>query len=177
MKLEKATFGAGCFWCVENIFASLKGVEQVRPGYTGGTVVNPTYEEVCTGNTGHAEVCQIEFNPEAISFSKLLEVFWKIHDPTTLNRQGPDLGTQYRSAVFCHTKEQWDTSKKIKAQLESANIWNDPVVTEIIMLDKFFPAEEYHKDYYSKNPQNQYCSLVVTPKLKKFQKVFADLIK
>ena len=177
MSKEIATFGAGCFWCVETIFSSLKGVNEVLPGYCGGNKENPTYEEVCEGTTGHAEVCQISFDPEVISYSGLLEVFWKIHDPTTLNRQGEDIGTQYRSIIFYHTEGQKTLAENAKHSLEKAKIWDNTIVTRIEPFNTFFVAEGYHKDYYNNNPSNKYCSLVVTPKVEKFKKVFKELLK
>ncbi len=176
-KLEKATFGAGCFWCTEAVFLRLKGVEKATPGYTGGDVVNPTYEQVCTGTTGHAEVIQIEYDPAEITYPELLEVFWKTHDPTTLNRQGADVGTQYRSAVFYHNEEQRKTAEKFKAELNSAKVFTNPIVTEITELEKFYSAEKYHHNYYDDNPAQPYCSFVITPKIDKLQKVFADKLK
>lgn len=175
--LELATFGAGCFWCVEAVFERLHGVEKVVSGYAGGSVDNPTYKQVVEGNTGHAEVCQISFNPDIISFDELLEVFWKTHDPTTLNRQGADVGTQYRSAVFYHNDEQKKLAEVYKSKLEEAEIFDDPIVTEITPLDKFYVAENYHQDYYEYNSSQPYCAFVITPKLEKFEKVFSDKLK
>jgi peptide-methionine (S)-S-oxide reductase len=177
MSNELATLGAGCFWCVEAVFDRLRGVESVMPGYTGGQNENPTYEQICTGTTGHAEVLQVSFDPEIITFSKLLEVFFKIHDPTTLNRQGADAGTQYRSSIFFHNDEQEAQSKEIIAKLDESGAYNDPIVTEVTKLEKYWPAENYHKDYFANNPENQYCQLVVRPKVEKFAKVFADISK
>ena len=167
---EKATFGAGCFWCVEAVFQRLEGVKDVVPGYCGGTKVNPTYNEVCTGRTGHAEVAQITFNPETISFDELLNMFWLSHDPTTKNRQGNDVGTQYRSAVFYHNEEQRSAAEKSKENLDNSNIFSDQIVTEITALDKFWPAEDYHNDYYNNNPNQPYCRVVIKPKLDKLFK-------
>ncbi|MBL4623828.1 MAG: peptide-methionine (S)-S-oxide reductase MsrA [Flavobacteriales bacterium] len=175
--MEKATFGAGCFWCVEAIFSELKGVESVEPGYAGGQTDNPTYKEICIGTTGHAEVAQITFDPSVISFAKLLSVFWKTHDPTTLNRQGADSGTQYRSVVFYHTEEQKQTAEKYKKELSESGAWDNPIVTEISALDKFYPAENYHQDYYANNKDQQYCRYVIQPKLEKFRAVFAEELK
>ncbi|QQS50900.1 MAG: peptide-methionine (S)-S-oxide reductase MsrA [Bacteroidota bacterium] len=177
MKIEYATFGAGCFWCVEAVFASLKGVIKVEPGYCGGDTVNPTYEEVCTGNTNHAEVCHIEFDSETIGFEKLLEVFWKVHDPTTLNRQGGDIGTQYRSVIFCHNAEQKHLAESIKEKLEDEKVWDKPVVTVIEDFEVFYPAEDYHFNYFKNNPNQQYCAVVVRPKVEKFKKVFSAYLK
>jgi len=176
-KLDTATFGAGCFWCVEAVFQQLRGVQTVESGYSGGHTQNPTYKEVCTGMTGHAEVCQITYDPSVISFTELLEVFWKTHDPTTLNRQGGDIGTQYRSAIFFHSKDQQLLAEEMKEKLDAAKIWNDPLVTEIVPFVEFYKAEAYHQEYYSQNASQPYCSLVITPKLEKFRKVFADKLK
>ena len=174
---ETATFGGGCFWCTEVLFKSLKGVETVESGYSGGKVKNPTYKEVCTGETGHAEVTQITFDPAVISFRELLEVFWETHDPTILNRQGADVGTQYRSAVFYHSPEQKEVAEKYKAKLNKENVFDKPVVTEITPFDKFYKAEDYHQDYYEKNSTQGYCQMVIVPKLEKFRKVFKDKLK
>lgn len=176
-KLDTATFGAGCFWCVEAVFQQLKGVQSVESGYSGGHAKNPTYKQVCTGMTGHAEVCQITYDTSVISFTELLEVFWKTHDPTTLNRQGGDVGTQYRSVIFFHSKEQQLLAEEMKEKLDAAKIWNDPLVTEIVPFVEFYKAEAYHQEYYSQNASQPYCSLVITPKLEKFRKVFADKLK
>jgi peptide-methionine (S)-S-oxide reductase len=167
-----ATFGAGCFWCVEAAFQQLKGVSSVVSGYSGGTVKNPTYEQVCTGRTGHAEVCQIEFDPEKISYEELLEVFFEIHDPTTLNRQGNDVGTQYRSVVFYHDENQKKIAEEVKAELDAKGIWKNPIVTEITSFTEFHKAEEYHQDYFRNNPNQPYCRVVIKPKIDKFEKVF-----
>lgn len=174
---ETATFGAGCFWCVEAIFEELNGVLLVESGYSGGHVNAPSYEEVCTGTTGHAEVCRITYNPEIISYIELLEVFWKTHDPTTLNRQGADVGSQYRSAVFFHNKRQQQLAEEMKEKLDNAGIWDSPIVTEISPFDAFYMAEDYHQDYYYQNMSKPYCSLVITPKLKKFHELFSDKLK
>lgn len=176
-KYETATFGTGCFWCTETIFEKLKGVESAVSGYSGGTKENPTYKEVCTGNTGHAEVIQVTYDPSIISFKDLLEVFWKTHDPTTLNRQGEDVGTQYRSAIFYHTDEQKKLAEEYIAKLKSAKVFKDPIVTEITKFKNFFPAENYHQDYYEQNKSQPYCSFVITPKVEKFKKVFHDKLK
>lgn len=176
MSLQEAVFGNGCFWCTEAIFSSLKGVIDVSPGYSGGITENPSYEEVCTGTTGHAEVCKISFDSSVISYLQLLEVFWRTHDPTTLNRQGPDLGTQYRSVIFYLGHEQKQQAELSKKKLEEAKIWGNPVVTEIKPLTTIYLAEEYHKNYYESNPGNQYCSVIVTPKINKFREVFKTLI-
>lgn len=176
-KTETATFGSGCFWCTETIFEKLDGVISAVSGYSGGTKENPTYREVCTGNTGHAEVVQITYDPSKISFTELLEVFWQTHDPTTLNRQGNDVGTQYRSAIFYHNEEQKKLAEEYKAKLTEAKIFKDPIVTEITRFDKFYPAENYHQDYYELNKSQPYCSMVITPKVEKFKKVFKDKLK
>lgn len=174
---ETATFGNGCFWCTEAIFKSLKGVETVESGYSGGKIKNPTYREVCSGLTGHAEVIQITFDPSVITYDELLEVFWETHDPTTLNRQGADVGTQYRSAVFYHTPEQKQAAEKYKSELNRQNVYNKPVVTEITPFDTFYKAEDYHQNYYANNPTQGYCQMVIVPKLEKFRKVFKDKLK
>lgn len=177
MNTKTATFGSGCFWCSEAIFSRLEGVEKVEPGFSGGHVKNPSYKEVVTGETGHAEVSQITYNPDIVSFKTLLEVFWKTHDPTTLNRQGGDVGTQYRSVIFFHDEEQETLAKEYMAALDKANIWDNPIVTEVVPFVKFYPAEDYHNDYYENNPTNSYCNFVVTPKVEKFEKVFKDKLK
>jgi len=174
---ETATFGNGCFWCTEAIFKSLKGVETVESGYSGGKLKDPTYREVCSGETGHAEVIQITFDPTVISFRELLEVFWETHDPTTLNRQGADVGTQYRSAIFYHSPQQKEISEKYKAELNKENVFDKPVVTEITTFEKFYKAEDYHQDYYKNNSKQGYCQMVIVPKLEKFRKVFKDKLK
>lgn len=171
---QLATFGGGCFWCVEAVFLELKGVEKVVSGYAGGTVPNPTYEQICSGTTGHAEVIQITFDPAVISYDQLLNVFWHVHDPTTLNRQGADVGTQYRSTIMVHDAEQRSIAEASKAKTEASGLWKDPIVTEIVPLDVFYPAETYHQDYYNRNPRQGYCSFVIAPKMQKFRKEFAD---
>ena len=175
--LDTATFGAGCFWCVEAIFQNLQGVYTVESGYSGGTVKDPTYEQVCTGTTGHAEVARITYDPNEISFETLLNVFFRTHDPTTLNQQGADVGTQYRSAIFYENESQKETAEKVKAEVEAAGVWDDPIVTEISPLTNYYKAEDYHQNYYNNNPNKGYCSAVIYPKLKKFYKEFPDLIK
>ena len=175
--LQKATFGSGCFWCTEAVFEELNGVHSVVSGYAGGNVVNPSYDEVCSGRTGHAEVTQITFDPEVISFDELLEVFWKTHDPTTLNRQGNDVGTQYRSAIFYHNEEQKNLAEKYKKELDQSGAWDKPIVTEISPITNYFAAEDYHQDYYDNNPNQGYCAFVIGPKLEKFRKVFKDKLK
>ncbi len=174
---DTITLGAGCFWCVEAVFQQLRGVTSVVSGYSGGHVKNPSYKEVCTGNTGHAEVCQVTWNPAEVSLSEILEVFWKTHDPTTLNRQGADVGTQYRSVIFYHNAEQQQMAADIKSALEKEKIWPNPVVTEIVPFEKFYPAEDYHQEYYFNNTSQPYCTMVITPKLEKFKKVFSDKLR
>jgi peptide-methionine (S)-S-oxide reductase len=175
---EIATLANGCFWCTEAIFTSLEGVIQVTSGYTGGKVKNPTYKEVCSGLTGHAECLQIVYDPSKIRFEELLEVFWETHDPTTLNRQGNDVGTQYRSAVFYHTEEQKEKSIRFKEELNKSGAFDKPIVTEITAFDLFYPAEDYHQQYFEMNgDSNPYCQLVVRPKVEKFRKVFKDKLK
>lgn len=174
---DTATFGAGCFWCVEAVFQELKGVQKVTSGYSGGTVKNPSYREVCTGRTGHAEVIQVVYDPDTISFSELLEVFWQTHDPTTLNQQGADIGTQYRSAVFYHSPEQQQLAEEYKKKLDASGAFSAPVVTEISPLVSFYPAEDYHQNYYAENGEQPYCRAVIRPKMDKFRAVFADKLK
>lgn len=171
---KMATLGAGCFWCVEAIFQELKGVINVVPGYAGGATKTTTYKEVCGGNTGHAEVAQITYDPNKITFDELLEVFWSVHDPTTLNRQGNDVGTQYRSVIFYHDDEQKNLAEKYKRELEASGSWDNPIVTEISALNNYSQAENYHNDYYSLNSEESYCRFVIQPKLEKFRKVFKD---
>lgn len=175
--MKTATFGAGCFWCIEAVFQELNGVHSVVPGYSGGKTENPTYQEVCSGNTGHAEVAQITYDPEIVTFEELLEIFWKTHDPTTLNRQGNDIGTQYRSVIFYHNDEQKELAEKYKQALNDEKVFSDPVITEISPLSKFYKAEDYHQNYYANNPNQGYCSFVIAPKLEKFRKVFKDKLK
>ncbi|MGZ3883941.1 MAG: peptide-methionine (S)-S-oxide reductase MsrA [Bacteroidia bacterium] len=175
--IDTATFGSGCFWCVEAVFQRLNGVIKVTSGYSGGTVKNPAYREVCTGTTGHAEVCQIVYDKTKISFKDLLEVFWKTHDPTTLNSQGNDHGTQYRSAIFYHNAEQKELSEKYKAELDKSGAFNAPITTEITAYTNFYPAEDYHQDYYNMNGSEPYCRFVIQPKVEKFEKVFKDKLK
>jgi len=175
--LEKATLGGGCFWCTEAVYKNLKGVKEVWPGYSGGTVKNPSYEEVCTGNTGHAEVVQITYDPGVIPFSKILEVFFMTHDPTTLNRQGADVGTQYRSAVFFHNSEQKATARRIIERFEAEKVYDTPIVTEVTPFEAFYKAEDYHKNYFERNKNQPYCRFVVAPKVEKFKKIFRDELK
>ncbi|WP_224013770.1 peptide-methionine (S)-S-oxide reductase MsrA [Ferruginibacter albus] len=176
-KTDTATFGNGCFWCTEAVFQELKGVLKVTSGYSGGTVENPTYKQVCTGTTGHAECLQIVYDPSVISYDELLEVFWKTHDPTTLNRQGNDVGTQYRSVVFYHSDEQKAKAEKYKDELNKAGAYPDPIVTIIEPFTKFYPAEDYHQNYFNENGDEPYCRLVIRPKVEKFEKVFKDKLK
>ncbi len=176
-KLEQATFGGGCFWCTEAVYQELQGVFNVTSGYSGGKKPNPTYEEICTGLTGHAEVIQVEYDPKQISFTELLEVFWKTHDPTTLNRQGADVGTQYRSVVFYHDDQQKALAEELKQKLDEAGAFDDPIVTEISPLENFYPAEKYHQNYFALNGGQPYCRMVVAPKVDKVRKVFAEKLK
>ncbi len=175
--LELATFGAGCFWCVEAMFESIKGVESAVSGYSGGTVKRPTYKEVCNGNTGHAEVIQVHFNASVISYEELLEAFFLAHDPTTLNRQGVDVGTQYRSVIFFHSALQEQLAQECKTKLDASKALDSPIVTEITPFDTFYEAEDYHQEYFALNPDQPYCSRVVGPKLDKFRKVFKEKLK
>ncbi len=170
--MELVTLGSGCFWCTEAVFQQLKGVETVVSGYSGGHIENPSYEQVVTGRTGHAEVCQIQFDPEQISFEDVLEIFFSTHDPTTLNRQGNDVGSQYRSAIFYHSEEQRKIAERVKAELEKSGTWKNPLVTEIVPFENFFQAENYHQNYFRNNPNQSYCRFVIAPKLDKFEKVF-----
>ena len=174
---ELATLAGGCFWCLEAAFDQLKGVERVQSGYAGGTVANPTYQQVCAGSTGHAEVVQITFDPGVISYRDLLDVFFVVHDPTTLNRQGGDVGTQYRSAIFYHTPEQKTEAERVIAELNAAKAWDDPIVTEVVPLERFYPAEEYHRDYYRRNPSQGYCQVVIAPKVAKVRKQYFEKLK
>lgn len=175
--LEVATLAGGCFWCTEAAFSIIKGVERIEPGYTGGTVPNPTYEEVSTGTTGHSEAAQIFFDPTVISYKEILEIFFTMHDPTSLNRQGADVGTQYRSAIFYHTLEQKAIAEKLIEELNAEGIWNKPIVTTLEPLNVFYNAETYHKDYYKKHPKEPYCQAVIAPKIAKLQHRFIDKIK
>lgn len=177
VKTDTATFGTGCFWCTEAIFQQLKGVISATSGYSGGHVDNPTYKEVCEGTTGHAEVIQVVYDPQVISFEELLQAFWQSHDPTTLNRQGNDVGPQYRSVVFYHNQDQKEKTEKYKAELNASKAFNNPIVTEISPFTKFYKAENYHQDYYNNNGSQPYCTYVIRPKLEKFNKVFKDKLK
>lgn len=174
---ETATFGGGCFWCTEAVFKQLKGVINTTVGYSGGNVENPTYEQVCTGKTGHAEVCQVVFDPQVISYTELLDVFFKTHDPTTLNRQGADVGTQYRSVIFYHNEVQKNSALEFIAKLEREKVFYNPIVTAVESLKNFYKAEEYHQDYFEKNPYSTYCIFVVKPKVDKTKKLFKEKIK
>lgn len=174
---EVATLAGGCFWCLEAVFEQLRGIERVKSGYAGGHVANPSYREVCTGRTGHAEVVQVEFDPDEIPYRELLEVFFAIHDPTQLNRQGPDVGTQYRSAIFYHTKEQKEMAERLIAELGEEDLFDDPIVTEVAPLDAFYPAEDYHDEYYRRNTGQPYCQAVISPKVAKFRSKFSDRLK
>jgi peptide-methionine (S)-S-oxide reductase len=171
---EKATLAGGCFWCLEAVYDQLRGVENVESGYAGGSTISPSYQQVCTGTTGHAEVVQVTFDPEAISFRDLLDIFFTIHDPTTLNRQGADVGTQYRSAIFYHTPEQKAIAEETIAELEREKLWSAPIVTQIVPLTDFYPAEEYHRDYFARNPGQGYCQAVIAPKVAKFRKKYFE---
>lgn len=175
--MQKITLGAGCFWCVEAIYKELKGVEKIEPGYSGGKIANPTYREVCSGLTGHAEVIQLEYDESVIDFKEILEVFFKTHDPTTLNRQGADVGTQYRSAIFYHNENQKEIAEKVIKELDDSNAFDNAIVTEVTEFTAFYSAEEYHKNYYKNNPEEGYCRMVVRPKLEKFKKVFGEKLK
>jgi peptide-methionine (S)-S-oxide reductase len=171
---ETITLGGGCFWCVEAVYQDVNGVQQVVSGYTGGTVDNPTYQQVCSGTTGHAEVVQITFDPEIISFADILYIFWRVHDPTTLNRQGADVGTQYRSAIFYHNDEQKAIAEKSKQEADASGLWPNAIVTEISPFTHFYEAEGYHQNYYRLNPNQPYCRMVIDPKVRKFKKEFQD---
>jgi peptide-methionine (S)-S-oxide reductase len=175
--LETATLAAGCFWCVEAVFDDLRGVEDVVSGYSGGHTENPTYQEVCSETTGHAEVVQIKFNPEELSYADLLRVFFAVHDPTTLNRQGNDVGTSYRSAIFYHSPEQKRAAEEVIKEVSEAQIYDKPIVTQIAAFDKFYPAEDYHQEYFANNPAQPYCAAVVAPKVAKFRKQFVSRLK
>jgi peptide-methionine (S)-S-oxide reductase len=176
-RYEQITLGAGCFWCVETIFERVRGVSEVVSGYSGGKIANPTYREVTSGRTGHAEVIQVTYDPGVIPLEKLLEIFFMTHDPTTLNRQGADVGTQYRSAIFFHTREQKETAEMVKSNLEKEKIWPDPIVTEITPFSAFYRAEDYHQEYFTNNPEQAYCRMVINPKVEKFKKTFLEYLK
>jgi peptide-methionine (S)-S-oxide reductase len=174
---EVATLGGGCFWCLEAVYEELRGVETVESGYAGGSVPNPTYRQVCTGTTGHAEVVRVEFDPEVVSFREILEVFFTIHDPTTLNRQGADVGTQYRSAIFYHDEEQRRVAEEVIAWVEAEGLYKNPVVTEVAPAGEFFVAEDYHQEYYRNNAYQPYCQVVIAPKVAKFRKQYLEKLK
>jgi peptide-methionine (S)-S-oxide reductase len=174
---EVATLGGGCFWCLEAVFDDLRGVEDVVSGYSGGKVRDPSYDAVCSGTTGHAEVVQVTFDPAVVSFREILQVFFTIHDPTTLNRQGADVGTQYRSAVFFHSPEQERTAREVIAELEAEGVWDDPIVTQVVPFSEFFAAEGYHQEYFRRNPRQPYCQVVVAPKVSKFRKQYLQQLK
>jgi peptide-methionine (S)-S-oxide reductase len=176
-KQELATLAGGCFWCLEAVYLDLQGVSQVESGYAGGWVPNPSYQAVCTGTTGHAEVVQLTYDPAMVSYRDLLNIFFTIHDPTTLNRQGNDIGPQYRSAIFTHSAEQEQIAREVVHQLEADKLWSNPIVTEIKPLDRFYPAEAYHQDYYNRNTSQLYCQVVIAPKVAKFRKKFTDRLK
>jgi peptide-methionine (S)-S-oxide reductase len=177
LNIDTATFGTGCFWCTEAVFQQLEGVEKVTSGYSGGTVVNPTYEQICTKTTGHAECLNVLYDPAKISYEELLKVFWEVHDPTTLNRQGADVGTQYRSVIFYHNAAQKVLAEKYKAELDKSGAWDNPIVTTLEPMTIFYPAEAYHQNYYNNNTSQGYCQFVIRPKLEKFEKVFKDKLK
>jgi len=176
-ELETATLAAGCFWCVEAVFDDLQGVEDVVSGYSGGHTDNPTYRQVCDGNTGHAEVAEIRFDPSVISFKDVLRVFFSVHDPTTLNRQGNDIGTQYRSAIFYHNEDQKRDAEEVIKEVTDEGVYDNPIVTEVVPFEKFWPAEDYHQEYFLNNPNQPYCTAVVAPKVRKFRQKFADRLK
>ncbi|HMM79067.1 MAG TPA: peptide-methionine (S)-S-oxide reductase MsrA [Pyrinomonadaceae bacterium] len=175
--LERATLAGGCFWCTESVFDELRGVESVVSGYSGGHKDSPTYQEVCTGTTGHAEVIQIEFDPAEIDFPDILRVFFTVHDPTTLNRQGGDIGTQYRSSVFYHSEAQKQVAEAVIREIDEAGVYERPIVTEVVPFEKFWPAEDYHQEYFVNNPNQPYCSAVIAPKVAKFRKMYAERLK
>ena len=175
--MEIATLAGGCFWCTEAVFKELKGVEKVEPGYAGGTVPNPTYEQVCTGRTGHAEAVQVTFDPADISYEELLKIFFTVHDPTTLNRQGADVGTQYRSVIFYHSDQQKSTAQQVVSEVTAAKLWNAPIVTQIEPFQAFYRAEDYHLDYFKNNPRQPYCQMVIAPKVRKFREHYMEKLK
>ena len=177
MDRELATLGGGCFWCLDAVFRELRGVEQVVSGYAGGHVANPTYEQVCSGRTGHAEVVQITFDPSKVTYRELLEVFFTIHDPTTRDRQGADVGSQYRSVIFYHSPEQRQTAEAVMAELSAAGLWSAPMVTQLVPFEAFYPAEAYHQNYFARNPQQPYCQIVIVPKVAKFRERYLAQLK
>ena len=174
---ESATLAGGCFWCLEAVFGEVDGVEQVSSGYAGGTTSNPTYQEVCTGTTGHAEAVQLAFNPGRISYREILRIFFSIHDPTTANRQGGDVGTQYRSAIFYHDDRQRATAEALVRELNEARLWKKPIVTQVVPLEKFYPAEDYQREYFLRHPEQSYCQVVISPKVDKFRKQWTKRVK
>jgi peptide-methionine (S)-S-oxide reductase len=174
---DVATLAGGCFWCLEAVFREVGGVENVTSGYTGGATINPKYQEVCTGNTGHAEAVQLIFNPGKISYREILQVFFSVHDPTTLNRQGADIGTQYRSVIFYHDDRQRAVAEVVIKELTEAHLWKKSIVTEVVPLDKFYPAEDYHREYFSRHPEQSYCQVVISPKVNKFRKEWTERLK
>lgn len=174
---EIATLGGGCFWCLDPIYAELVGVEKVEAGYSGGEVKNPSYELICTGTTGHAEVVQVTFDPKIITYEEILKIFFTIHDPTTLNRQGADVGTQYRSVIFYHDETQKETAERVIQEIEREGIWHDPIVTQVLPLDVFYVAEDYHQDYFKNNPGQGYCRVVIAPKVAKFRQKYVEKLK
>ena len=175
--LERITLAGGCFWCLEAVFEGLRGVERVVSGYAGGDVANPSYQQVCTGSTGHAEVVQVTFDPMVLSYEDLLRVFFTIHDPTTVDRQGADVGTQYRSAIFTHSAAQQATAERVIGELAREGLWPDPIVTQVAPFERFFPAEGYHQDYFNRNPGQGYCRVVIAPKVAKFRKAYLERLK
>ena len=176
-RTEQATLGGGCFWCIEAVFNQLKGVDSAISGYAGGTMPEPSYEAVCEGDTGHAEVVQVTFDPDLLSYREVLEVFFTVHDPTTLDRQGADVGSQYRSVIYTHSPEQEKTARSLIAELEAEKVWDDPIVTQVEPAPAFYPAEDYHQEYYARNPSQGYCQAVIRPKLSKFRKAWAQKLK
>jgi peptide-methionine (S)-S-oxide reductase len=174
---EVATLAGGCFWCLEAVFKEVEGIEKVVSGYSGGSTINPSYNEVCTGSTGHAEAVQLTFDPNKISFRQVLQIFFAIHDPTTLNRQGADVGTQYRSAIFYHSEEQKAAAEQVIQELNAAHAWKSPIVTDVTPFQAFYPAEDYHQEYFNRNPSQSYCRMVIAPKLDKFSKQFPEKVK
>jgi len=174
---EIATLAGGCFWCIEAVFREVEGVEQVVSGYTGGTTANPSYDDVCSGLTGHAEALRVTFDPTVIAYREVLEIFFSVHDPTTLNRQGADIGTQYRSAIFYHDEEQKAIAEALLKELDESHIWDRPIVTQVVPLGEFYPAEDYHRDYFTRNPEQAYCRMVISPKIVKFRQLWANRLK
>ncbi len=177
LSIEVATLAGGCFWCIEAVFREVRGVEKVVPGYTGGTTINPTYEQVCTGMTGHAEALQVSFNPSIILYREILEIFFSVHDPTTLNRQGADKGTQYRSAIFYHNQQQKTTVEELIIELNNSHQWKKPIATQVVPLGAYYPAEKYHSEYFSRHPEQAYCQMVISPKVNKFRKQWVKRLK